>query len=112
MSWTNFLIVILIVYLVYYALNLLFDLLISPNTGSQGEIAEDELFFSQTFSPELISLEEKMETATTGSDKADDTRPASIISPGPIGSSGGVGLKQLFSLAKDNLIEHTRAIPY
>ena len=111
MSWTNFLIVIFIVYLVYYSLNLLFDLLISSKP-TQGEIAEDELFFSQTFSPELISAEETKEIAENQKDNPGDSRPSSILSPSPISSSGGVALKQLFSLAKNNLIEHTRAIPY
>lgn len=111
MSWTDFLIVIFIVYLVYYSLNLLFDLLISPKPSS-GEIAEDELFLSQTFSPELIMPEEKTETDVTVSDKANVAGPAAIISSGQVSSSGGVGLKQLFLLAKNNLIEHTRAIPY
>ena len=111
MSWTNFLIVIFIIYLVYYSLNLLFDLLIPPKTGS-GEIAEDELFFSQTFSPELIAAQEEPETTATVSDNTDAAGPSAVFASGPIGSSGGVGLKQLFSLAKNNLIEHTRAIPY
>lgn len=110
MSWTNFLIVIFIIYLVYYSLNLLFDFLISPKT-SAGEIAEDELFFSQTFSPELITAEEP-ETFATVSDKTEAAGASPIFASGPIGSSGAVGLKQLFSLAKNNLIEHTRAIPY
>jgi len=110
MSWTNFLIVIFIVYLVYYLLNLLFDLFLSSRLADS-EIEEDELFFTETFAPELISLEEKTEQADVA-DAGKGGRPASFISSGPISSSGGVGLKQLFSLAKDNLIEHTRAIPY
>lgn len=110
MSWTNFLIVIFIVYLVYYLLNLLFDLFLSPRlAGSETE--EDEVFLTETYAPELISLEEKIEQADAA-DTGEGGRPASSISSGPISSSGGVGLKQLFSLAKDNLIEHTRAIPY
>lgn len=111
MSWTNFLIIIFIVYLVYYSLNLFFDLLISPKTSS-GEIAEDELFFSRTFSPELITLRDEPETPPAVPDKTDAPGPSPVFASGPIGSSGGVGLKQLFSLAKNNLIEHTRAIPY
>lgn len=110
MSWTNFLIVIFIVYLVYYLLNLLYDLFLSPRLAGS-EIEEDELFFTETLTPEIISLEEKIEQAD-GVDAGEGDRPASFISSGPISSTGGVGLKQLFSLAKDNLIEHTRAIPY
>jgi len=111
MSWNNFLILILIIYVSYYALNLLFDLFISPK-ATAGDIAEDELFFSQTFAPELITPDEEPETSSTVSDKTDAAGLKAGLSSGTISSSGGVGLKQLFSLAKNNLIEHTRAIPY
>ncbi|MCX2575728.1 hypothetical protein [Pedobacter sandarakinus] len=110
MSWTNFLAIIFIVYLVYYLLNLFFDLFLSQR-GTVDETAVDELFFAQTFTPELITLEEKAEEAVaTDSEKKE--KPGPYLPTGPISSSGGIGLKQLFSLAKDNLIEHTRAIPY
>ena len=111
MSWTNFLIVIFIIYLFYYALNLFFDLLISPKNIA-GDIAEDELFFSQTFTPELITPVEEAEATDTVSDETDAAGVKAGLSSGTVGSSGGVGLKQLFSLAKNNLIEHTRTIPY
>ncbi|MCX2584308.1 hypothetical protein [Pedobacter sp. MR22-3] len=110
MSWTNFLILIFIIYILYYALILFFDLFISPK-ATTGDIAEDELFFSQTFAPELITPVEEPE-ASTVSDEADARGLKAGLSSGTISSSGGVGLKQLFSLAKNNLIEHTRAIPY
>jgi len=111
MSWTNFLIVIFIVYLIYYLLNLIFDLFLSPRV-SKGEDAEDELFFTKTFTPELITLEERVveEPVVAETEKVETS--TSFISTGPVSSSGGIGLKQLFSLAKNNLIEHTRAIPY
>ncbi|MFD2285965.1 hypothetical protein GJU39_01360 [Pedobacter petrophilus] len=111
MSWTNFLIVIFIVYLVYYSLNLFFDLFLSPRTP-QGEIAEDELFFTQTFTPELITPDEKIEEVTSVDEAYKKEKPITSISTGTVASSGGISLKHLFALAKDNLIEHTRAIPY
>ena len=111
MSWNNFLILIFIIYFLYYALNLFFDLLISPK-ASAGNIAEDELFFSQTFTPELITPDKEPEATDTVSDETDTAGVKAGLSSGTVGSSGGVGLKQLFSLAKNNLIEHTRAIPY
>jgi len=109
MSWTDFLTTIFIVYLLYYLLNLFFDLFLSPKISTE-ENFEDEHFFAETFSPELITLEEKPQEAAA--DSAKEEKPAVVISSGPVSSSGGVSLKQLFSLAKDNLIEHTRAIPY
>lgn len=112
MSWINFLTVIFIVYIVYYLFNLLFDLFISPG-NRVSERTEDELFLTETYSPELISFEEpqpeeephEKDSVVAKTDKAANVSSAFV-------SSGGVGLKQLFSLAKDNLIEYTKAIPY
>lgn len=108
MSWIDFLTVIFIVYLVYYCLNLFFDLFFSPRVPI-GEMSEDELFFTQTHTPELITAEKKAEPVF---DEAEKEKPLVYFPSGPINASGGISLKHLFSLAKDNLIEHTRAIPY
>jgi len=108
MSWINFLTAIFIVYLIYYSLNLVFDLFLSPGAPAV-EISEDELFFTQTHTPELITAERKAEPVAEES--VQEKTPVFFPS-GPMNASGGVGLKQLFSLAKDNLIEHTRSIPY
>jgi hypothetical protein len=108
MSWINFLTGIFIVYLVYYCLNLFFDLFLSPRAAI-GEISEDELFFTQTHTPELITAERKAEPVNEEPEKE---KPVVYFPSGPINASGGISLKHLFSLAKDNLIEHTRAIPY
>ncbi|MFC4143542.1 hypothetical protein ACFSNA_02480 [Pedobacter mendelii] len=108
MSWINFLTVIFILYLVYYCLNLFFDLFLSPRV-SNGEISEDELYFTETSTPELITAERKAEPAIEETGKEN---PVVYFPGGPINASGGISLKHLFSLAKDNLIEHTRAIPY
>jgi len=108
MSWINFLTVIFIVYLVYYCLNLFFDLFLSAPAAS-GEISEDELFFTETSIPELITAQSKSEPVTKEPEKE---KPVIYFPSGPVNASGGINLKHLFSLAKDNLIEHTRAIPY
>ena len=108
MSWINFLTVTFFIYLVYYCLNLLFDLFLSPRNPI-GEISEDELFFTQTHTPELITTKAMAEEVTGSAEKE---KPVVYFPSGPVNSTGGISLKHLFSLAKDNLIEHTRAIPY
>ena len=108
MSWINFLTIIFIVYLVYYCLNLLFDLFLSPRTAI-GEISEDELFFTETSIPELITAQRKAEPVIVEPEKE---KPVVYFPSGPVNATGGISLKHLFSLAKDDLIEHTRAIPY
>jgi len=108
MSWINFLTVIFIVYLVYYCINLFFDLFLSLRVPA-GEISEDELFFTETSIPELITAKMKAEPVTQEPEKE---KPIVYFPSGPVDANGGISLKHLFSLAKDNLIEHTRAIPY
>ncbi|KRT17745.1 hypothetical protein ASU31_00150 [Pedobacter ginsenosidimutans] len=108
MSWINFLTVIFIVYLVYYCLNLFYDLFLSPRVPL-GEICEDELFFTETYTPELITAKKMVEPVFEDPERE---KPIVYFPSGPINASGGISLKHLFSLAKDNLIEHTRTIPY
>ncbi|QPH38662.1 hypothetical protein [Pedobacter endophyticus] len=108
MSWINFLTVIFIVYLVYYCLNLLFDLFLSPRIPN-GDISEDELFFTETHTPELITANRTIDPVK---EEAEKEKPIVFFPSGPTNASGGISLKHLFSLAKNNLIEHTRTIPY
>lgn len=108
MNWNKFLIIIITAYVLYYSLNLLYDLFLSSRIKTD-EAAEDEMFFAETFMPELI-LSKEEPSATTEKNSA--TIETSTLFSGAIETSGGVGLKQLFALAKDNLIQHTRAIPY
>ncbi|WP_316762026.1 hypothetical protein [Pedobacter aquatilis] len=108
MTWINFLTLIFIVYLVYYCLNLFFDLFLSPRSAAR-EISGDELFFTETFTPELITAQRMAEPVI---EETKEEKPLVYFPSGPVNASGGISLKHLFSLAKDNLIEHTRAIPY
>ncbi|OYD43624.1 hypothetical protein CHT99_01225 [Sphingobacterium cellulitidis] len=107
----------------YYGLNLLFDLLISrkpPKAYSPGDV----LFFDEDVRPEIIvpaeaPIPEPAETATAlqpGTPQAPQATETADEPPpqlsGPIRSTGAVGLKELFNLAKDNLIEYTGEIFY
>src|SRR5690606_5546069 len=115
MNWTSFLLTLTLVYLAYYGLNLLYDLLMSrrpPASDSKG----DTLFFEKDIRPEIIEYIEQ----PTVKPEPTDAEPTEPIAPKvhPVGihgnviSTGAVGIKDLFNLAKNNLIEHTGAIPY
>jgi len=108
MSWTTFLTVVFIVYLVYYGLNLLYDLFKAKRLPETDDYSE-ELFFTDDSEPELIELKSETSVAEANSNPQS---PKAYFSSGPVASTGGVGLKQLFFMAKDNLIEFTRTIPY
>ncbi|OOG19636.1 hypothetical protein BWD42_06915 [Sphingobacterium sp. CZ-UAM] len=114
MNWTNFLLILTLSYLTYYGLNLIYDLFISQKRSSP--LTTDEtLIFEEHIQPQLIeytgpavSIEivEKETIETIQIPK--QARPSSNT----FISTGAVGLKDLFNLAKNNLIEYTSTIPY
>src|SRR5690606_41953205 len=102
-------------YLCDCALNLRCDLL-----GSRGAHAADStgdsLFCYQDSRPEIIDDSEQPtanpEPASEEPSEPSTPKVAPIGIPGNVISTGAVGIKDLFNLAKNNLIEHTGAIPY
>lgn len=118
MNWTTFLLTLTLAYAVYYGLNLLFDLLIArrPPTSQDND---EVLFFEEHTQPQLIDYQEEPETdALPEPEPQEEPQPPAEkigqrdIASAIIHATGAVGLKQLFNLAKNDLIEHTRAIPY
>lgn len=109
MNWTQFLLSLAAVYSLYYLLNVLFDLLRSRGQPA-AEAGHDELVFTEEHQPRQVSADEPPAGEAKGPDAEPRSRQA--ISSGPLQSTGGVSLKQLFSLAQSDLIEYTKAIPY
>lgn len=118
MNWTTFLLTLTLAYAAYYGLNLLFDLLITrkpPASQDNDEI----LFFEEHTEPQLIDYQEEPESVDPPEPEPREVPKLSVekngqqnIASAIIHATGAIGLKQLFTLAKDDLIEHTRAIPY
>jgi len=119
MNWTSFLLTLALAYMAYYGLNLLFDLLIArkpPKTDSPGDV----LFFDEDVRPEIIvsAQEPSAQTETEPPTAAPAAQPTETLNEppaqlsGPIRSTGAVGIKELFNLAKNNLIEYTGEISY
>ncbi|MEJ5993248.1 hypothetical protein WG904_02365 [Pedobacter sp. Du54] len=109
MNWTQFLLSLAAVYCLYYLLNVLFDLLRSREQPAS-EAGQEELIFSEEHQPTRISSDG---TATSlAKAAAPEVESRQSISSGQLQSTGGVSLKQLFSLAQSDLIEYTKAIPY
>nr|WP_199156659.1 hypothetical protein [Pedobacter sp. ASV2] len=109
MNWTQFLLSLAAVYSLYYLLNVVFDLLRSRGQPA-ADGGQDELVFSEEHQPRQVGTDEPPTGATQDPDAEPKSRQA--ISSGPLQSTGGVSLKQLFSLAQSDLIEYTKAIPY
>lgn len=112
MSWTTFTLSLVLAYLIYYVMNLLYDRWLVGKVGVTAPI-EEKLYFEDDVVPELIVLEESDHEEELGSVAAMQTAPAPSTSISSVAeSTGGVSLGELMRLAKDNLIEHTRAISY
>jgi len=109
MNWTQFSLNLLTLYFLYYMLNICFDL-IKSGKRDVTDPTQDELVFSEEHQPKRIQPEQNFAELSTTPNIESNTRQA--ISSGKIQTTGGVSLKELFSLAQSNLIEYTKAIPY
>ncbi|MEN5057142.1 hypothetical protein [Sphingobacterium kitahiroshimense] len=118
MNWTTFLLTLTLAYAAYYGFNLLFDLLHARRPPASND-SDEVLFFEEHTEPQLIDYQEEPEAITLREPEAQEVPQPPTRKNGPqeiassiIHATGAVGLKQLFNLAKEDLIEHTRAIPY
>ncbi|TWI15677.1 hypothetical protein [Sphingobacterium siyangense] len=106
MNWIQFVLYLSTVYLGYYGLNLLYDLFYLKDPGSKIKNAKKgEITFPEFYSPVQVELPDE-------EIQEDNFENVEVISSGPIESSGGVSIKELFSLAQNDLIEYTKAIAY
>jgi len=122
MNWTNFLVILTLLYLTYYGLNLLYDLFKDRRTVRDD--SDDEfLFFDENIKPQLIVPEDSpevdfVELQNQSLDVETDSHinNTAIVhvseSSNLIESTGAVRLNELFNLAKSNLIEYTGTISY
>ena len=108
MNWTQFLLALAALYLSYYLLNIIFDLLRTAGPPSQDALGQ-ELVFSEEILPEEIPLEMD-DVPLQGPQIEEQTRQS--ISSGPLQSPGAVGISELLGLAKAGRIEYTKTIPY
>lgn len=109
MTWTSFLLTLALSYFAYYGLNILFDLMIARRPEREGS-KDTILFFEEPSEPELIV--EELEVKNISEDVGGTDDAPAVLSSGEVHAPSAVSLKELFNLAKDNLIEYTRAIPY
>src|SRR5690606_18417115 len=105
----------------YYGLNLLFDLLVArrlPKPDSGDEV----LYFDEDATPQIIEPSDipVPETGPATALPSEAPEPAPAPAPpvppqglsGKLWSTGAVGTRELFGLAKDNLVEYTGGISY
>jgi hypothetical protein len=93
MNWIKFAVWLSGIYVVYYLALILWDMIRS----SRGRVSDEP--HQLTFAEHTAPVQK-------------DLLPAPELSASSILSSGGVNLKQLFSLAREEAIEFTRAVSF
>lgn len=93
MTWMKFALWLSGIYLMYYGALLSWDLLRGGKKAGAARSAE-------------LSFEEAIEPVKMAADNWPQPYESSVI------SSGGVSLKQLFSLAREEVIAYTRPVSY
>ncbi|MDX3917000.1 MAG: hypothetical protein QHC79_25890 [Pseudosphingobacterium sp.] len=110
MTWTQFLIYIAIIYLLYYAANILADLLRPSKNKGDTDTNIDELSLSLDEEPELIIPDE--EDQLFSSSESTNKETGYVLAEEPVASTGAVSISKLLELAKMDVIEYTKAIAY
>jgi len=113
MNWTEFLLAIAGTYLIYYALNLLYDLFFTAALTEENQ-DDDVLHFQQEGKPELIIPEEQQQPLPSPPPfiPAAKPKPKQGFSSGNIFSTGAVSMQELIEQARLGTIEFTKGIAY
>lgn len=126
MSWSKFTIVLIVAYVVYYLLNIIFDMLKSKHV-SAATSGGDVLTFSedvqttpidhedeQVLAPVTILDEYEDDTQTAVWEREDeDTEELNIVSHNINNSTGGITqMSEVIKLAQNNTIDYKRSIVF
>ena len=110
MNWLHFLIWVAGIYLLYYLVNILIDA-----AGSGRSPADHSLTNELTFSEEVQTkrLEHEPDNGNKNNNKAGVNDAGVKIKAEPaVMASGGVPIKDLFNLVRQEAIIYTRAVSY
>ncbi|MCT1525842.1 hypothetical protein ACS126_03190 [Sphingobacterium lactis] len=114
MNWTQFAMALTSIYGIYYGLNILWDFMRSGKDVADTNHTET-LVFDETAEPQVVRLQMD-EPIVSERANIQDYTPLKVETPPNIGvtpeTSGAVKIKQLFELARHEMIEYTHAIPY
>ncbi len=101
MSWISFLSYLGTAYLLYYLVVFMLDARASPHALLQDKAPV--LTFPEDVVPEKLSMEDFMVAGAAGSQGAAGSA---------VKGTGGVSLKELFNLARNDAIAYTRAVSF
>ena len=102
MTWIKFISWLTGLYLFYYALNIAWDLLRSKQAG--GKEAAPELHFEEAVAPQMVTPAATEDKSPTPPKKGNTDVAASAF--------GGVPVKDLFQLARLELIAYNQSVTF
>jgi len=112
MNWNHFILLLIGIYLAYYAINILADLYLQKKApGIEDE--QEVLFFSEDIQPDIIIYDDELEPSPT--QVVPEPQTAEVPTSYPVSAldaTGAVSLKELIRAAQSGLIQYTKAIPY
>lgn len=107
MSWIHFLLWVLGIYILYYLAMILWDVS-RPRGGRSLVTGGPELTFSESRTPKIAADSVSADSNTSPEPRAAET---GMVLPEVI-ASGGVLLKDVFSLARKEVIVYTRQVSF
>jgi len=106
MNWTHFLMLLAALYLLYYLFTILLDISKQKRSGTAGA-ESNELTFSEHHEPAKLA-DEPAGVPAVPAERVKKQKPAAS----EVLSSGGVGITDLFRLAKQEAIIYTQSVSF
>lgn len=112
MNWFTFLFSLTIGYVVYYVLNILYDLYFN-SSKFQAVSEQQEIVLPQPDVPIKVTLSATSPNAAPNNTSVPTEKKSYQALPFvPIAPTGGLNIKDLVLLMQSEVIEYTKAIPY
>ena len=117
MNWTKFLLNLTLIYLLYYSVNVLIDFLKLRKDAVGNSLPDsDTLFFSDDIVPTLVELEavdpEPPPVHQPVNQQKEESERGGAMPLAKFESTGGVPIKDIWGLARADLIHYTKGIHY
>ncbi|WP_160068715.1 hypothetical protein [Sphingobacterium bovisgrunnientis] len=113
MNWFTFLFSLATGYVIYYVLNIIYDLYINTAKASPNNPQQQEIIIPQPSEPIKVTLSKK-ETNQAAKKVGVSTqeKKSQALPITPIASTAPISFKDLLVLVQNEVIEYTKAIPY
>lgn len=113
MNWFTFLLSLATGYVIYYVLNIIYDLYINTTKASTNSQQQQEIIIPQPSEPIKVTLREKESNhAAKKVDVSLQEKKSQALPIVPIAITAPICIKDLFMLMQNEVIEYTKAIPY